>query len=219
MGGPTGQTRAVPGGPPSLRLPSSVEHPWRPLPPRIGDFGSRTETETQTEATCDGALGRDPAPPFAAAAAMEEDRPRVADYFVIAGLPEAKAEQKLLDEYSLEVNLKTGAYQDPITDITVGKKRRHIIPIFALLEKQNNQPDILSPYLSLIEGNLSCVRQKAQNHEVNLFKTEIVPSHSLRSSSQVWVRTFRTTTSSSTPRLPGCLPTSTMGHFGKARPV
>ncbi len=152
-----------------------MEHSWRPLPPRIADFGS----PAQTRAACDGALGRDPAP-FAAAAAMEEDRPRVADYFVIAGLPEAKAEQKLLDEYSLEVNLKTGAYQDPITDITVSKERRHIIPIFALLEKQNNQPDILSPCVSLIEGNLSCVRQKAQNHEVNLFKTEIVPSHSLR---------------------------------------
>ena len=152
-----------------------MEHSWRPLPPRIADFGS----PAQTRAACDGALGRDPAP-FAAAAAMEEDRPRVADYFVIAGLPEAKAEQKLLDEYSLEVNLKTGAYQDPITDITVSKERRHIIPIFALLEKQNNQPDILSPCVSLIEGNLSCVRQKAQNHEVNPFKTEIVPSHSLR---------------------------------------
>ncbi len=49
---------------------------------------------------------------------MEED-PRVADYFVIAGLPEDPGQLKLLDEYSLEVNLKPGAYQDPITDITV----------------------------------------------------------------------------------------------------
>lgn len=41
----------------------------------------------------------------------------MADYFVVAGLP--KENPQLLDEYSLEVNLKHGAYQDPITDITV----------------------------------------------------------------------------------------------------
>jgi hypothetical protein len=50
---------------------------------------------------------------------MEEDK-RIADYFVIAGLPNEKDKLKLLDEYSLEVNLKPSAYQDPITDITVG---------------------------------------------------------------------------------------------------
>ena len=51
---------------------------------------------------------------------MEEssDR-RVADYFVVAGLPRERDSLQLLDEYSLEVNLKPSAYQDPITDITV----------------------------------------------------------------------------------------------------
>lgn len=43
----------------------------------------------------------------------------VADYFVVAGLP--KENPQLLDEYSLEVNLKPSAYQDPITDIAVRK--------------------------------------------------------------------------------------------------
>jgi len=51
-------------------------------------------------------------------ATMEEDR-KIADYFVIAGLPREKEKLKLLDEYSLEVNLKQSAYQDPITDIAV----------------------------------------------------------------------------------------------------
>lgn len=49
---------------------------------------------------------------------MEDDH-RVADYFVIAGLPKEPEKRKLLDEYSLEVNLKPSAYQDPITDVTV----------------------------------------------------------------------------------------------------
>ena len=50
--------------------------------------------------------------------ANSEDNTRnVADYFVVAGLP--KENPQLLDEYSLEVNLKPSAYQDPITDITV----------------------------------------------------------------------------------------------------
>lgn len=40
-----------------------------------------------------------------------EDVRRVADYFVIAGLPEKQEELQLLDEYSLEVNLKPSAYQ------------------------------------------------------------------------------------------------------------
>ena len=45
--------------------------------------------------------------------------PRVADYFVIAGLPQDESRLQLLDDYSLEVNLKPSAYQDPITDIAV----------------------------------------------------------------------------------------------------
>lgn len=49
--------------------------------------------------------------------ASEESR-RVADYFVVAGLP--KNNPQLLDENSLEVNLRSTAHQDPITDITVG---------------------------------------------------------------------------------------------------
>ncbi len=50
---------------------------------------------------------------------MEDSDRRVADYFVIAGLPKEPDRLQLLDEYSLEVNLKPSAYQDPITDITV----------------------------------------------------------------------------------------------------
>ncbi len=46
-----------------------------------------------------------------------EDPRRVADYFVVAGLP--RENQQPLDEYGLEVSLKPTAYQDPITDITV----------------------------------------------------------------------------------------------------
>jgi hypothetical protein len=49
----------------------------------------------------------------------EEERRVIADYFVIAGLPKDKEKLQLLDEYSLEVNLKPSAYQDPITDVTV----------------------------------------------------------------------------------------------------
>ena len=49
---------------------------------------------------------------------MEDGAVRnVADYFVVAGLPSENPQ--LLDEYSLEVNLKPSAYQDPIIDITV----------------------------------------------------------------------------------------------------
>ena len=48
-----------------------------------------------------------------------EDPRRVADYFVVAGLPRDVDEQQPLDEYGLEVSLKPSAYQDPITDITV----------------------------------------------------------------------------------------------------
>ena len=49
--------------------------------------------------------------------ATEDGNRRVADYFVVAGLP--RENPQLLDEYSLEVNLKPSAYQDPITDIAV----------------------------------------------------------------------------------------------------
>jgi hypothetical protein len=50
-----------------------------------------------------------------------EDPRRVADYFVVAGLPRENQQQQPLDEYGLEVSLKPSAYQDPITDITVRK--------------------------------------------------------------------------------------------------
>jgi len=49
---------------------------------------------------------------------MCDDKRRVADYFVICGLPPPEKQQQL-DEYSLEVNLKPSHNQDPITDITV----------------------------------------------------------------------------------------------------
>jgi len=44
---------------------------------------------------------------------------RVADYFVIAGLPPDPADQSLLAEGSIEVSLKPSHNQEPITDITV----------------------------------------------------------------------------------------------------
>jgi len=44
---------------------------------------------------------------------------RVADYFVIAGLPPDPDNQRILDDTSLEVNLKPSHNQEPITDITV----------------------------------------------------------------------------------------------------
>ena len=46
-----------------------------------------------------------------------ETKRSVADYFVVAGMP--KENPQLLDDFSLEANLKPSAYQDPITDITV----------------------------------------------------------------------------------------------------
>ena len=49
---------------------------------------------------------------------MTDDTRKVADYFVICGLPPPEKQQQL-DEYSLEVNLKPSHNQDPITDITV----------------------------------------------------------------------------------------------------
>ena len=48
--------------------------------------------------------------------ASEESR-RVADYFVVCGLP--KDNPQPLDDTSLEVSLRSTAHQDPITDITV----------------------------------------------------------------------------------------------------
>ena len=50
-------------------------------------------------------------------ATEDGSRRSVADYFVVAGLPQENPQ--LLDEQSLEVNLKHSAYQDPITDIAV----------------------------------------------------------------------------------------------------
>ena len=51
-----------------------------------------------------------------------EDPRRVADYFVVAGLPRDVEKQQPLDDYGLEVSLKPSAYQDPITDITVRRR-------------------------------------------------------------------------------------------------
>ena len=58
--------------------------------------------------------------------ASEESR-RVADYFVVCGLP--KEDPQLLDDTSLEVSLRSTAHQDPITDITVSndfRKKRNL---------------------------------------------------------------------------------------------
>lgn len=49
----------------------------------------------------------------------EMDDRRVADYFVVAGLPENPT---LLDEFSNEAAIKSTYKQDPITDITVINK-------------------------------------------------------------------------------------------------
>ena len=56
-----------------------------------------------------------------------DDPPRVADYFLVAGLP--TKDPQLLDDDSLEVNLRATANQDPITDITVSRP----IPILPVL--------------------------------------------------------------------------------------
>ena len=66
--------------------------------------------------------------------ASEESR-RVADYFVVCGLP--KDNPQPLDDTSLEVSLRSTAHQDPITDITV---RLHL-----------NQSEIM--YKGLLETN------------------------------------------------------------------
>ena len=54
--------------------------------------------------------------------ASEESR-RVADYFVVCGLP--KNNPQLLDDSSLEVSLRSTAHQDPITDIAVSNRCWH----------------------------------------------------------------------------------------------
>ena len=54
--------------------------------------------------------------------ASEESR-RVADYFVVCGLP--KNNPQLLDDSSLEVSLRSTAHQDPITDIAVSNHFWH----------------------------------------------------------------------------------------------
>ena len=58
---------------------------------------------------------------------VSEESRRVADYFVVCGLP--KDDPQLLDDTSLEVSLRSTAHQDPITDITVSNnlsKKRYL---------------------------------------------------------------------------------------------
>ena len=57
-----------------------------------------------------------------------DDPPRVADYFLVAGLPTKDPE--LLDNDSLEVNLRATANQDPITDIAVSLREYNAGLIF-----------------------------------------------------------------------------------------
>ena len=56
-----------------------------------------------------------------------ETKRSVADYFVVAGLP--KENPQLLDDFSLEANLKPSAYQDPITDIAVRVQQSPLEPV------------------------------------------------------------------------------------------
>lgn len=46
-----------------------------------------------------------------------EEPKRIADYFVVVGLP--KENPQVLDESALEDNFRATAHQDPITDVTV----------------------------------------------------------------------------------------------------
>ena len=55
---------------------------------------------------------------------MDTDPPRVADYFLVAGLP--PTDPQLLDD-SLEVNLRATEDLDPITDIAVSIQNCTII--------------------------------------------------------------------------------------------
>ena len=64
----------------------------------------------------------------------EESR-RVADYFVVCGLP--KDDPQLLDDTSLEVSLRSTAHQDPITDITVSNnlsKKRYLCFMYCIMK-------------------------------------------------------------------------------------
>ena len=66
--------------------------------------------------------------------ASEESR-RVADYFVVCGLP--KEDPQLLDDTSLEVSLRSTAHQDPITDITVSNdfsKKRNLCFMYCTMK-------------------------------------------------------------------------------------
>ena len=72
--------------------------------------------------------------------ASEDSNRSVADYFVVAGLPQKNPQ--LLDECSLEVNLKNGAYQDPITDIAVRVQHIFFQKIRQMKAGQNNKYDI-----------------------------------------------------------------------------
>ncbi|CAB4054377.1 DENND4 [Lepeophtheirus salmonis] len=54
---------------------------------------------------------------FRSEASWQRKKKRIADYFVVAGLP--KERPQLLADSNLEVSLKNSSYQDPITDITV----------------------------------------------------------------------------------------------------
>ena len=48
-----------------------------------------------------------------------ESSRRVADYFIVVGLPTEPDRQKVLDENSLEVSLKPSHNQEPIVEVTV----------------------------------------------------------------------------------------------------
>ena len=63
---------------------------------------------------------------------MDTDPPRVADYFLVAGLP--PTDPQLLDD-SLEVNLRATEDLDPITDIAVSIQNCTVLVIFASREK------------------------------------------------------------------------------------
>ena len=69
---------------------------------------------------------------------MDTDPPRVADYFLVAGLP--PTDPQLLDD-SLEVNLRATEDLDPITDIAVSIQNctminvRYYISDFCLIGK------------------------------------------------------------------------------------
>ena len=88
--------------------------------------------------------------------ASEDSNRSVADYFVVAGLPQKNPQ--LLDECSLEVNLKNGAYQDPITDIAV--RVQHIDVLWGQLIKLSQ---------------VASTSELLENHDLVFFK--IIPPH------------------------------------------